>query len=371
MQIDPRILNNEERIGCALRSLYRRFGYCPYKMSKFEEYALYVRNKDFLASDGIISFTDTNGRLLALKPDVTLSIINNSKDLPGQVQKLYYDENVYRISKSSRSYKEIKQTGLECMGDVGLFELCEVLMLAIRSLESISPDYIFEISHVGLLEAVFAGLTLEEKVKKQLLSCINRKNADELDRLCSEGALTAEFRETLSVFMKNYASIDAALEALNAVCTAPAAAGQLEEFARMLRFVEEMGYAANTRVDFSLTNDMGYYSGVAFRGYIQGIPTGVLSGGQYDKIMRKMGRSASAVGFAVYLDALERFDRPRKEYDADILLLHGGDMVQAMKAAEALSGDGSSVRISAQVPEGLRFRQIIRLAGKGADNETT
>ena len=139
----------------------------------------------------------------------------------------------------------------------------------------------------------------------------------------------------------------------------------------MFWFIRDMGYANNTRVDFSLTNDMSYYSGVAFRGYIQGIPTGVLSGGQYDKIMRKMGKSASAVGFAVYLDSLERFNRPRKEYDADILLLHGGDMVQAMKAAEALSGDGSTVRISAQIPEGMRFRQIIRLAGKGADNETT
>lgn len=371
MQIDPRILNNEERIGCVLRSLYRRFGYCPYKMSKFEEYALYVRNKDFLTSDGIISFTDTNGRLLALKPDVTLSIINNSKDLPGQVQKLYYDENVYRISKSSRSYKEIKQTGLECMGDVGLFELCEVLMLAIRSLESISPDYIFEISHVGLLEAVFASLPLEDTTKKQILACINRKNADELDQLFVEGTLTAEIRRQLSVFMKSYASVDEAMEALECVCTGSAAAEQLAEFAGMLRFIADMGYAANTRVDFSLTNDMGYYSGVAFRGYIQGIPTGVLSGGQYDKIMRKMGKSASAVGFAVYLDALERFNRPDKKYDADILLLHGGDMVQALKAAEALSGDGSSVRISGQVPEGLRFRQIIRLAGKGENHETT
>ena len=364
MQIDPKVLNNDERAGCVLRSLYRRFGYCQYKMSKFEEYALYVRHKDFLASDGIISFTDTNGRLLALKPDVTLSIINNSKDLPGQVQKLYYDENVYRISKSSRSYKEIKQTGLECMGDVGLYELCEVLMLAIRSLESISPDYIFEISHVGLLEAVLAQLSLEEKTQKQVISCINRKNAGELHELCADSALKPGTEEQLAVFMKSYASVDMALAALEQVCTGAEARRALEEFAQMLRFVEDMGYAANTRVDFSLTNDMSYYSGVAFRGYIQGIPTGVLSGGQYDKIMRRMGKSASAVGFAVYLDSLERFNRPNKEYDGDILLLHGGDMIQAMKAAEALSGDGSSVRISAQVPEGLRFRQIIRLAGK-------
>ena len=60
MQIDPKILSTEERGGCLLRSLYRRFGYSQYKMSRFEEYALYIRNKDFLASEGIISFTDTN-----------------------------------------------------------------------------------------------------------------------------------------------------------------------------------------------------------------------------------------------------------------------------------------------------------------------
>ena len=71
MQIDKKILKADECAAYDLRSLYRRFGYSRYKMSKFEEYALYIRNKDFLVSDGIISFTDTNGRLLALKPYFT------------------------------------------------------------------------------------------------------------------------------------------------------------------------------------------------------------------------------------------------------------------------------------------------------------
>ena len=78
IKIDKGILGPDERIAVELRSLYSSLGYERYKMGKFEEYALYVRNKDFLVSDGIISFTDTRGRLLALKPDVTLSIINNS-----------------------------------------------------------------------------------------------------------------------------------------------------------------------------------------------------------------------------------------------------------------------------------------------------
>ena len=70
----------EESTVFALRSLYSKYGYSQYKMNKFEEYDLYVKNKDFLISDSVITFTDTNGKLMALKPDVTLSIIKNTKD---------------------------------------------------------------------------------------------------------------------------------------------------------------------------------------------------------------------------------------------------------------------------------------------------
>ena len=70
MLIDDRVMNGQERISFMLRSLYSQHGYERYRMSKFEEYDLYSRNKDFLFSEGVITFTDTTGRLMALKPDV-------------------------------------------------------------------------------------------------------------------------------------------------------------------------------------------------------------------------------------------------------------------------------------------------------------
>ena len=77
MQISSIVLKNEEKAVFELRELYSKYGYLQYKMSKFEEYDLYVSNKDFLVSENIITFTDTDGKLLALKPDVTLSIIKS------------------------------------------------------------------------------------------------------------------------------------------------------------------------------------------------------------------------------------------------------------------------------------------------------
>ena len=111
MSFSGSLLKYDEKTVFSLRELYGKYGYSQYKMSKFEEYDLYVRNKDFLISDHVITFTDTNGKLMALKPDVTLSIIKNSKDLPETVQKVYYDENVYRVSKGTQSFKEDADRG--------------------------------------------------------------------------------------------------------------------------------------------------------------------------------------------------------------------------------------------------------------------
>ena len=112
------MLKKDEQAIFLLRKLYQNYGYQSYKMSRFEEYDLYVRNKDFLVSDQVITFSDKSGKLLALKPDVTLSIIKNAGKTTDGVQRVYYNENVYRVDPQTRAFREIMQTGLECIGDL-------------------------------------------------------------------------------------------------------------------------------------------------------------------------------------------------------------------------------------------------------------
>ena len=148
------VLSKEELTSFTLRALYSEYGYEKYRMSKFEEYDLYVQNKDFLISENVITFTDTDGKLMALKPDVTLSIIKNSKDSFSGVMKVYYNENVYRVSKGTRTYKEIMQAGLECLGEVTDEVLTEVLYLAAKSLDVISENNVLEISSLDVVTGV-------------------------------------------------------------------------------------------------------------------------------------------------------------------------------------------------------------------------
>ena len=122
MQLDWTILRSGEQIMYRLRGLYERYGYRRFKMSKFEEYDLYVRNKDFLVSDRMITFTDARGILMALKPDVTLSIIKNTRAEEAGPRKVYYNESVYRSGQGEETFQEI-------MRPQAMFEISTDLLL--------------------------------------------------------------------------------------------------------------------------------------------------------------------------------------------------------------------------------------------------
>ena len=322
MIIDQNILKFEEKVVFALRSLYSRAGYHQFKMSKFEEYDLYSKNKDFLVSDGVITFNDTNGKLLALKPDVTLSIIKNSRDVPGVTEKCYYNENVYRISETSHTYKEILQTGLECIGDITREDLYQVVRLAIESLECIGRDFVFCISHIGLLNAMLTGVP--EDRAETVRRAVEEKNL----ALLEDEKLRARF----ACLIRQFATTRDCLNAILREAESPEAVSAAEELQSLWQYLADKGWADRVVIDFSFARNDGYYSGIVFKGFLNGLPSHILSGGQYDKLMRRMNRTGGAIGFAVYLDALERLSEIQQDDFINIALPKGrlGEKVYGM-----------------------------------------
>ena len=370
MTLDDKMLKSSEQAIFELRALYQRYGYTPFKMSKFEEYDLYVQNKDFLVGDGVITFNDTDGKLLALKPDVTLSIIKNSKDEgEGIAAKVYYNENVYRISKSTHTFKEIVQTGLECVGDIDVYAMTEVVLLAVKSLEAVSENYVLDLSHLGLLSAIVDTLSVSEADKKKIICCVSEKNAHGLRELCSSIGADDEICEKLVALVSAYGKPKAVLPKLRALNAGEKAEEAICELEIITRALERVGYADRVNIDFSVVNDMSYYSGIFFRGFVDGIPEGILSGGRYDKLMRKMGRKSGAIGFAVYLDMLERFDEHENEYDTDILLLYedGTDVCELMHSVSVLAKNGTRVLTRKNIPADIRYRQLLTYRNGGLE----
>ncbi len=344
------IWKNEERAVFALRSLYRRYGYAPYKMSRFEEYELYVRNKDFLVSDQIITFSGSGGRLMALKPDVTLSIVKNAPETPGVVQKVYYNENVYR------DYREIMQAGLECVGDLGEYEIAEVVLLAAESLALLGEPYVLNLSHMGLVGAMLRSSGLSGKQQRQAMACLRRKNRHELEGLCGGNPLAVS---KLSTLLTCRGGMEA-LKQVEAVLTTEGERQAMAELRALWAILE--GRENAIRLDFSVGSDLGYYSGVVFRGYLAGVSESVLSGGQYDALARKMGKRCRAIGFAIYLDLLQELHQQENMLDVDTLILHDGaaDTCALIAAAQEAAKKGS-VLVARETPRERRWKHLVDL----------
>ncbi|MBR5922458.1 MAG: ATP phosphoribosyltransferase [Clostridia bacterium] len=297
MTVNDKVLQKSEKITFALRELFVNRGFERYRMSKFEEYDLYAKNKDFLISDNVITFTE-GGRLMALKPDVTLSIIKNGKDSDG-FRKLYYNENVFRFSKESGVFREMAQVGVECIGDVDKKAVLETVKTARESLSLLSGDYVLALSNLDIIKAAVCAASDDAAARERLYEAVAFKNRD---AILSEGE--NGYTKLLKDLLDLHGSITAVLPSLEKALAVLNDENK-DDFLSLLKELSLEADADKITVDFSVTGDMNYYNGTVFKGYIGGVADTVLSGGRYDNLMKKMGRASKAIGFAVYTDKLD------------------------------------------------------------------
>ena len=342
-----------------LNRLFESFGYQKFKMSKFEEYDLYASNKDFLTSSQLITFTDLDGSLLALKPDITLSIIRSTNS----PRKVYYNENVYR--PKDHHYREIPQAGVECIGTIDSYLEAEVIALAAKSLEKIDKDYILRISDVGFLKSYLSACGVEEKYQTFIVDAMDRKNADYIRSLAAKGTLNKSTENVLVRLADLYMPLSKGVKEVRKLIDAPECVKMLDHLQEIAGVLSGFGIQDRIYLDFSLANSMDYYNGLIFQGALAGIPFTVLSGGRYDRLPEKMGKPFGAVGFAVYMDIVENRRHSRKNFDGDILIVYrDSDRPSAVsKVVEALRRQGSIVSAVSEenAADENRWRSVMTL----------
>ena len=211
-------LQPKERASFALRALYEAAGCRKYHMGRFEEYGLYQENRSFLSSEQVITFTDLDGRLLALKPDVTLSIAKTAQPAPGETLRYYYHENVYRPSAESHTFQEISQMGLEMLGAVGEAQVQQAVRLAAQSLAQLGAAWVLEVSHMGYLFGLFDALGVPENARPGLLEKLREKNAHELRRAAQAAGLDAAGADALTGLLELSGSCEETLAKAESAC---------------------------------------------------------------------------------------------------------------------------------------------------------
>ncbi len=327
-----------------LEQIFRNHGFIEKKVRKFEEYSLYIENMNFLRTKNIISFMNSDGKLVALKPDITLSIIKNIPDKRLQFyEKLYYIDEVYRISKDTGEYKELKQIGVELIGDKSSFSNLEIINLALESLNSINDKFVLDISHLDFLSAYLKDLKIPKNLKYKILDSIHLKSSHNIEKYLDGFLDDVEINN-----IKNLCDISDNLEHSLKVIKPMVKNDKMQiayvELLEINKFLKSIGKDSYVKLDFSIRGDINYYNGVIFKGYIPEYFKEVLTGGRYDKLLEKMGKNNSATGFAINLP--ENNNKTKTENDFDILIEYDEncDMGILIKEAEKFIVNGKIVR---------------------------
>ncbi len=288
----------------SLTALFRRRGYQEVITPEVEFYDLFTQSGNPLPQESMLKIIDRSGKIMVMRPDCTTPIARVAatklKTVPFP-QRLYYAQTVFRSGNAHEGgSSEIAQCGVEMIGAMGRKADLEMVAMAVDALRSCGLErFHIELGHAGFFRALAAQMEMPEDETEQMRALIEGKNFAALDDLLAPYADQPAYR-ALSRLPYLFGGLET-LEEAEALSGANEAVAYLRELYQEL---DQAGYGPWLRFDLGMVHQIDYYTGVVFRGYVEGAGAPVLSGGRYDKLVEMFGRSAEATGFAVDIDAV-------------------------------------------------------------------
>ena len=315
-------MSKKDLVLLNIRKIYDSYGYKKISLPSFEEYDLYNENKDFIDRN-VLTVMSPNGKLLALRPDITLSVAKKvSKDQSLKYSKIYYQENTYNLTKYV-GYEEDEQLGIELIGKESTFLDFEIINLAVKSLDIINKKSMIVLSHAGFISSIFENFDLEYETKEQILDCINRKNSHDIQKILKRNEHISENVKKLIYKIPelsgNLENIEKELLKYEINVNTKKILSELKQLNSLL-----MKFYKKSKIifDFSVVKNLNYYNGIILQGYIEGFPNVILTGGRYDKLFEKFGVDTGAVGFAILTDGLKGYYKDTDKKDFDVLIAY-------------------------------------------------
>jgi ATP phosphoribosyltransferase regulatory subunit len=253
-------------------------------------------------------FTDNDGRLLALRPDVTSSVARMAATLLSERPRplrFCYAAPVFRQQPQSHAEwrRENTQLGCELIGVGGHEADLEVVRLAAEILArlNLQSSYVITINNVEIFNGVAAHLELPAVAREQLRRLIDTRETAELQQFIN-GFFNSEGRAFLQP--TQLTGKREVIDAARAVISNPRSVAALDSLEELWTAIESLGLAEHFEIDLSDVSSLDYYTGLSLKVFVHGAGTSVGRGGRYDGLTGNFGRAEPAVGFVLNLDAL-------------------------------------------------------------------
>lgn len=294
-------LNKKEKFIYELRNLFESYGYTKLTVNFLENYESYSIG-DFIEDKSILKLIHPNGKLYALRPDMTTPIAKRfaNDKISNLTHKVYYSDTVFRIKNDiSDNLLEINQMGVEVLGIKDSLTDIEILNLAKETLSKVDEKYHIDISHAGILEKLFDVVKLTKLNKEYIINSIENRAKSDLEQFLKKLEIRDNYIDSFIKLIELNGNFEKALKEIKndeILGTFVEIIEELEELNKYLNM-----YNIKADLDLSLVSNLKYYSGIIFKGYVPQISKAILGGGRYDKLSKNFGKNLPAIGFAVNL----------------------------------------------------------------------
>ena len=341
----------KKRLQKDIEEIFVKWGYEEIITPTIEFYQTFQSGFQNLKEEDVYKFFDSKGRILVLKPDMTIPIARvvatrfKSED---KILRLRYCSDVFRVHESLGGKKnEYTDCGVELIGLKDRESDLEILVTALDTMKVLGDiNFKLEIGNIDFFNSAIKDINLDEEERNELASLIDRKSLKELEDFLNKFDIDEEtkifFKELPWLFgdkeflqrSKGFAVTDELKESIE----------YLEELEKSLC---ELGYEDKISFDLGMVPRLDYYTGIIFKCYADGAGATVLSGGRYDNLMATFGKDMPAVGFSINLDTLAGVMAGRNVRNQEIIKVSYSkkDEINVLKKAAILRQNGKIVEL--------------------------
>lgn len=359
----PEEIMIQERLEEKVLSLFRQWSYQKV-LTPTLEFSACVQ-PDLEQDDSLYKFFDREGRILALRPELTIPIARLvSTRLRGAALplRLCYGADVYR--NTPVRHREFRQVGVELVGSSHELADAEVIALAVEAIAGLGlKSFQFNLGHMGIFSGLMLEAGVDDGLQAKLEEALGRKDMVGVENLVRQSGLPGRVQELLLRLPHLHGGKEILDEVLE-WSAQPAIREAVESLRRIYQFLDDFGIQENVALDLGILRGFSYYTGAIFEGYVEGMGFPVVEGGRYDTLYADFGVPQPATGFAIHLgNLLEQF--PLSPIESADVLVYGSDIKQIIHQCKTLRSEGKQVEMAIgivedEVAHNMAFQRRIR-----------
>lgn len=334
-----------------IENILSSWGYDEIITPSIEFYDTINSGFEALREEELYKFFDNKGKIMALRPDMTVPIArvvaSKFKDVKDTLR-FRYCANVFRVHQSLGGKKnEYTDCGVELIGERAENSDLEILVTALDVLKLFEKyKYKLEIGNISFFNSAVEELDLDYDEKYKLSQLIDKKSLQELEEYLDSLNIEEKYKNLFIKLPWLFGGKEV-LEEGRKYCLNDKMNESIDYLENLSKELDQLGYSELVYFDLGMVPTVNYYTGIIFRGYIEGVGTTVLSGGRYDKLLSTFGEDRPAVGFSINLDSVLNILKDEKVNKSDIYKIYYNETnrIEAFKKSSELRSLGNVVKM--------------------------